>query len=224
MKKILLFTILLSSLNILGQVESQNNTAPFIEVIGTAQKEVTPDRIYISILLTEKTVNNQDFSILVQEEKLKEIIKKNNIDFKNLFLSDAMSEITKNKKKDTGVKLTKEYTLILKNAEEVTTIFEELTDFGIKEMSIKKTEYSDIENARKEVREKAIKIAKEKAQYLLSAIDEQIGKPLEIKEVDNAPFKSMYSNSVIKTDYNSLQNNFEKILIKFSYYIKYSIK
>lgn len=224
MKKILLFTILLSSLNILGQVESQNNTAPFIEVIGTAQKEVTPDRIYISILLTEKTVNNQDFSILVQEEKLKEIIKKNNIDFKNLFLSDAMSEITKNKKKDTGVKLTKEYTLILKNAEEVTTIFEELTDFGIKEMSIKKTEYSDIENARKEVREKAIKIAKEKAQYLLSAIDEQIGKPLEIKEVDNVPLKSMYSNSVIKTDYNSLQNNFEKILIKFSYYIKYSIK
>ena len=224
MKKLLLLAIFIISFTAISQVEQTNNSKPFIEVNGTAQKEVIPDKIYISILLTEKTTNNEDFSIQIQEDKLKEIVKKNNIEMKNLFLSDVMSEVTKNKKKDTGIKLTREYTLILKNAEEVTKIFQELTDISIKEISIRKTEYSQIENVRKEVREKAIVAAKEKAEYLLLAIGEQLGKPLEIKEIEDKPYRNFNSNSVISSENDSSETSFEKIIVKYSYYIKYSIK
>lgn len=224
MKNLLLLAIFIISFTAISQVEQTNNSKPFIEVNGTAQKEVIPDKIYISILLTEKTTNNEDFSIQIQEDKLKEIIKKNNIEMKNLFLSDVMSEVTKNKKKDTGIKLTREYTLILKNAEEVTKIFKDLTDISIKEISIRKTEYSQIENVRKEVREKAIVAAKEKAEYLLLAIGEQIGKPLEIKEIEEKPYRNLNSNSFITSENDSSETSFEKIIVKYSYYIKYSIK
>lgn len=228
MRKLLLIALLLSTINNYSQTYSvtEVNQKPFIEVIGTAQKEVIPDRIYISIQLTEKTENSQDFSIQIQEEKLKKIVVANNIESKNLFLSDAISEVTVNKKKETGIKLTREYTLILRNADEVTKIFQELTDINIKEITVKKTEYSEIESARKEVREKAIKASKDKAEYLLSAIGEQLGKPLEIREIEDAPmpFKSISSNTFIKSENDDLQTSFEKIVVKFSYFIKYTIK
>jgi len=224
MKKLLLLVILIVNFSAISQVEQTNSSKPFIEVNGTAQKEVIPDKIYISILLTEKTSNNEDFSIQIQESKLKEIVKKNNIEMKNLFLSDVLSEVTKNKKKETGIKLTREYTLILKNAEEVTKIFQELTDISIKEISIRKAEYSEIESVRKEVREKAIKVAKEKAEYLLLAIGEQIGKPLEIKEIEDKPYRNLNSNTFITSENDSSETSFEKIIVKYSYCIKYSIK
>lgn len=219
--------MLLAAMNSFSQGNSSNNdinSKPFIEVVGTAQKEVIPDRIYISILLIEKMENNQDYSIQIQEENLKKIVTLNNIDSKNLFLSNAISEVTQNKKNETGIKLTREYTLILKNAEEVTKIFRELTEINIKEITVKKTEYSDIESVRKEVRQNAIKATKEKAEYLLAAIGSQINSPLEIKEVEDRPYRNLASNTVISSDTESLQTSFEKIVVKFSYFIKYSIK
>jgi len=225
MRKLLFFGLLLSTLNSFSQANQTNSDPkPYIEVVGSAHKEVIPDRIYISILLIETTENSQDFSIQIQEEKLKKIVVANNIDSKNLFLSSAISEVTQNKKKETSIKLTREYTLILKNADEVTKIFRELTDINIKELTVKKTEYSEIESVKKEVRENAIKAAKEKAEYLLSAIGEQISKPLEVKEVEEKPsFEGLVNNTTSSENENS-QTSFEKIVVKFSYFIKYSIK
>lgn len=226
MKKILFFGLLLSTINSFSQTTPAattataaviNETKPFIEVVGTAQKEVIPDQIYISILLTEKIENSQDFSIQIQEEKLKKIIVANNIDSKNLFLSNAVSEVTQNKRKETGITLTREYILILKNSDEVTKIFRELTDINVKAITVKKTEYSEIESVRKEVRQNAMKATKDKAEYLLSAIGEQVSKPLEIKEVEE-------TSSLTPSENESLKTSFEKIVVKFSYFIKYAIK
>lgn len=224
MKKLLLFGILLSTLNNFGQTTS-NESKPYIEVVGTAQTEVVPDRIYLSIILSEKTENNNDFSIQIQEEQLKKLVRTNDIEPKNLFLSEATSEVTRDKKKETGIKLTREYTLILKNADKVTKIFQELTDINIKEVTVKKTEYSEIESVRKQVREDAIKAAKEKAEYLLSAIGEKVGRPMEIKEIEDKYVKNARSTNVIieSNDDATETTSFEKIVVKFSYFIKYSI-
>lgn len=220
MKKILLLGILLSTLNNFGQT-TNNDSKPYIEVVGTAQTEVVPDRIYLSILLSEKTENNNDFSIQIQEEQLKKLVRTNDIENKYLYLSEATSEVIRDKKKEKGIKLTREYILILKNADKVTKVFQELTDLNIKEVSVKKTEYSEIEKIQKEVRENAIKVAKEKAEYLLSAIGEKIGKPLEIKEIEDK--FSTKSNSIVEATDDEQSTSFEKIVVKFSYYIKYSI-
>lgn len=230
MKNTFLFIgILFSSLffgqnNILNQ---EKDVRPFIEVIGTAEKEVMPDRIYIAITLTEKSTNDKDDSIQKQEENLRKGLAETGVDLKELFLSDAVSEITAYKKRETGIKLSREYTLIVKNSDEVKKVFKKLSDMNIKEAIISKTESSEIEKYRKEVRIAAIKVAKEKATYLLQAINEELGKPLEIKELDVNSFRvaNIYSNSVstIKEKVN-VETNFEKILVRFSYYIKYSVK
>lgn len=231
MKKIIVLILFLASVFSLaqGNVQKTENIAlPFIEVIGTASKEVVPDKIYIKILLTDKVVNNEKYSIESQEEKLKKALTSAGIDLKYLYLSDSSSEITKDKKKETGFKVIKEFSLIVKNSNEVSKVFKELYEINIKEAEITKTESSDIENIRKEVRIAAIKVAKEKAEYLLLAIGEKIDKPLEIKELDSSYLlrnRSMNSNSVItSSDSDGDKMDFEKITVKYSYYIKYSIK
>ena len=231
MKKIIVFILFLTSVFSLaqGNVQKTENTAlPFIEVIGTASKEVVPDKIYIKILLTDKVVNNEKYTIESQEEKLKKALTSAGIDLKYLYLSDSSSEITKDKKKETGFKVIKEFSLIVKNSNEVSKVFKELYEINIKEAEISKAESSDIENIRKEVRIAAIKVAKEKAEYLLLAIGEKIDKPLEIKELDNSYLSRKMlttSNSVIKSSDSDGDNmDFEKIIVTYSYYIKYSIK
>ncbi len=220
----ILFSYVLSAQNDL--VFKEKDTRPFIEVIGTAEKEVMPDRIYIAITLTEKSTNDKDDSIQKQEENLRKGLAETGVDLKELFLSDAVSEITTYKKRETGIKLSREYTLIVKNADEVKKVFKKLSDMNIKEAIISKTESSEIEKYRKEVRIAAIKAAKEKATYLLQAIGEELDKPLEIKELDlnSFRFSNTSSNMIIKKDNVNVETNFEKILVRFSYYIKYSVK
>ncbi len=229
MRNKILAVLLMSSIFSFGQ-ETQNennqNEKPFIEVVGTATKLVTPDKIFISIILTDKTIGKEAYTIEKQEEKLKTAIKGLNIDLKNLYLSDSNSEITRYKKRETGIKLSKEYTLIVKNAEEVSLVFKELNKIEIKEASIEKAESSDIINIRKEVRIEAIKAAKEKATYLLTAIGEQLDKPLIIREENVQPYRANLATNVY-SNYDSSKTeeiSFEKIEVKFSYYVKYAIK
>lgn len=228
--KILAFLVMASLFSFGQDIQNANNQneKPFIEVIGTATRLVTPDKIFISITLTNKIIGKEEYTIEKQEEKLKSAIKDLNIDLKNLYLSDSNSEITRYKKRETGIKLSKEYTLIVKNAEEVSLVFRELNKIEIKEAAIEKAESSEITTIRKEVRIEAIQAAKEKASYLLTAIGEQLGKPLIVREERIEPYtrnlgSNTFSNSYYKES-KSEEISFEKIEVTFSYYVKYAIK
>ena len=211
-----------------------SSSKPFIEVTGTASKEVIPDKIFISITLTNKIIDKQQYNIQIQEEKLKKALVKNNISLEFLSLSDANSEILTQKKKDIGYLVKKTFTLQLSTADQVSKVAKELQDLNIMEASIVKLEHSKIDSLRKEVRIAAIKAAKDKAEYLLQAIGEQLDKPIEIREIGDEPFyidnKAISNNSFLEFSPGSTNSEekagmgFEKIKISFSYFIKYGIK
>ena len=204
---------------------------PFIEVTGTASKEIIPDRIFISIILSDKVVNNENYTIQTQEDKLKKALININIDLNNLVLSDAISEITWGKRKESGFVVKKKYVLQVKNSEEVSKVFGELYAINIKESSILRTEHSKIDSLKKEVRIIAIKAAKDKAEYLLTAIGEQLDKPLEIREQniysqrdDEVANKSNVFSNQVSVEASPTETSFKPFTISFSYFIKYSIK
>ncbi|AWH83676.1 hypothetical protein HYN59_00450 [Flavobacterium album] len=207
-------------------IENDKDTTPYITVTGTAEKEVVPDIIYISITLQEKVVNKASYTIAAQEEKLKKSLQALGIDLKNLSLADASSEIISYKRKDKGVEERQEYSLKVSTATEVRKVFEALHDNDIKEASIAKVDHTQMDALRKEVRIDAIKAAKDKATYLLQAIGEQPGKPLVItEEPDNSYLpQNRMSNVTYRLQESNTETDFKKIKIKFSYYVKYSIK
>jgi uncharacterized protein YggE len=236
MKHILILGNFLIALNGFGQTNAINtNEPPFIEVNGTAEKEVIPDEIYIDIIIREKMVNREKVTIEAQEEILKNAVKALGINLANLYLSDANADYVKVRWQKKEVLTKKDYTLRVSNATTVGQVFMELEKLEITDAYISKVNHSKMDSLRKEVKILAIKAAKDKADYLLTAIGEQTGKPLIIREEDiltNQGYSNVsrgvstenagYYERNKDKDGNEIQ--FQKIKIKASIYVKFSIK
>jgi uncharacterized protein YggE len=241
-KRIMLVVLLLISTTSYSQViPSQQEEKPYIEVLGTAETDVIPDEIYVSITIRERFVNKVKISIEEQEEKLKIAIKGLGVDLYSLSLSDANADYVRVRymKKDLLTK--KEYTIKLTNATSVGQLFLELDKLEITDAFISKVDHSKKDSLQKDVNIKAIKVAKAKADYLLNAIGEQTGKPLLIRETEITPARntnqeylnvrgsrsniSEYYVDGVKVD--SIEKNeiqFRKIKFRTSIYIKFAIK
>lgn len=222
-----------------GQTDFQKLAEPpYIEVNGTAEKEIIPDEIYITIVIRERYVNKTKVSIEEQEEKLKSALKSNGIDLANLTLSDANADYVKIHWKKKDVLTKKDYSLKVSSATQLGQVFLELEKLEITDAYIARVNHSKIESYRKEVKIEAIKAAKEKADYLLSAIGEQTGKPLIIKESEyfnniqsnirmmSGVKKSYYLNEddKVSSEEKDEEIQFQKIKIQTSIYVKFSIK
>lgn len=230
MRKLLLAIFFCCSLAAYGQ-GSVAADKRFIEVTGTASRQVTPDRIFLAITLKNQVLNRQQVTVQQQEELLKQLLLRNKIDLSLLTLADANADILFSRKKTTEYELKKEFVLQLATAEQVTRVTQELQAAHLGELAITKTEYSKIESLQKEVRIAAIKAAKEKADYLLLALGEQTDRPLEIQEVQGNVFmRAPISNRLLSNslgdepEEQSTETSFSKIQVKFSYSVKFGIK
>lgn len=223
MKKNILLAFLLLIYGITFSQNINQQTIPFIEVTGNAKKEIDPNLIFVSITLSEKSIDNKKYSIENQEVRLNKIIENLGINKSNLTLSDLNSTILNDKRKEIGFKQEKEFNLKLENSLQVSKLFESLFEANIKEANVTKIDHTDIINLNKEVRIEAIKSAKAKAEYLLLAVGNKIGKPLEISEVTDD--YNYYRTSLNSNRFTPISTSeFKKITITFSYRVKYSIE
>lgn len=223
MKKNILLAFLLLIYGITFSQNINQQTIPFIEVTGNAKKEIDPNLIFVSITLSEKSIDNKKYSIENQEVRLNKILENLGINKSNLTLSDLNSTILNDKRKEIGFKQEKEFNLKLENSLQVSKLFESLFEANIKEANVTKIDHTDIINLNKEVRIEAIKSAKAKAEYLLLAVGNKIGKPLEISEVTND--YNYYRTSLNSNRFTPISTSeFKKITITFSYRVKYSIE
>jgi uncharacterized protein len=242
MKILKSFTIVLlltANITVFGQTTSDNEKEkPYIEVTGTAEKEIIPDEIYISITIRERQEGKEKITIDKQEENLKESLKSIGISLDNLFLSDANANYISVKwmKKDVITK--NEYILKVGDALTVGRVFEKLDDVKINDAYISRVSHSKLDEFKKDVRIMAIKAAKEKADYLLSAIGEQTGKALKVYEQSpsykindsNLNFisgrsvnSSLLQDGVIMNESDKIIQ-FQKIKLQAAIYVKFEIK
>lgn len=234
-KKLLTMAFLLTTIMTYGQTNTQKTEEqPYIEVTGTAEKEVIPDEIYIGIIIRERYVNKVKIAIEEQEEKLKNAVKSLGIDLTNLYLSDANADYVKIRWQTKDVLTKKEYELKVTNAYTVGQVFQELEKLDITDAYIARVNHSKMDSLRKEVKIQAIKAAKNKADYLLAAIGEQTGKPIIIKENDFIPDQTVSNirvsgNRISKAMYLFDEDNdnndiqFQKIKLQAQIYVKFGI-
>lgn len=240
LKQLLTMAFLLTTILTYGQTNNpKTEEQPYIEVTGTAEKEVVPDEIYIGIIIREKYVNKVKVTIDEQEEKLKNAVKSLGIDLTNLYLSDANADYVKVRWQKKDVLTKKDYTLKVANATTVGQVFQELEKLEITDAFISRVSHSKLDSLRKEVKIIAIKAAKDKADYLLAAIGEQTGKPLIIKENEILPLSNIsgvnvrgsrsdeelyYVDGIKVRDKENDEIQFQKIKLQTSIYVKFSIK
>ena len=238
-KTFLIVVALTITTNTFGQTKVDCEEKPYIEVTGSADQEVIPDEIYINIIIREKYVNKEKVTIESQEEKLKTYLKDIGVDIKNLYLSDANADYVKVKWRTKDVLTKKDYTLKVYTATTVGQVFQQLDKLEITDAFIAKVYHSKLDSLKKEVKILAIKAAKNKADYLLTAIGEQTGKPLIVQERENdiKPISGVnirgsrsegiyYSNPFIDgiSQDKEEELQFKKIKIEAFIYVKFAIK
>ena len=224
----MLFAILVSSFSF-AQIQPE---PPYIEVTGTADKEIIPDKIYISIHLTERYDGKKNITLEEQDIALKKGLTKLGIDLKELSLSGANADYMTIKWKRKDALNQANYQLLVNNATAVSNVFQLLDELDIKNAYIEKVDHSKIEQLKQEVRIEAIKAAKQKADYLLTAINEKTGNALIVRENEQQYYPVYAANMRMDKRESSLSSNnepvpeieFQKIKINASVYVKFSIQ
>lgn len=232
-------TVLIILINTTSRAQTtstKSDNQPYIEVNGTAEKEVVPDEIFISITLREKYVDKTKITIDIQEESLINALKNIGIDLSNLYLSDANADYVKVYWQKKDVLTRKDYTLKVSNATAVGNVFIELDKIKITDAYVAKVNHSKIDSLKKDVKIKAIQSAKDKADYLLQAIGEKTGKPIIVKENevpmmfnDGSSVRKLNSVTII-SERDKLEDKldtdiqFNKILVTSNIYVKFLIQ
>jgi uncharacterized protein YggE len=216
--------------------KSQTSTNPYavrtIEVTGTAEKEVIPDEMYISITLMERYDNKEKITIEKQEKDLINALSTLGINMADLTLADANADYIKIHKREKDVISKREYMLKVKDAVMVGRVFEKLDEVKIFDSYISRIDHSKMEELKRNTRIEAVKAAKEKATYLLSALSEAPGRALRVTENSypmyeaNVNLRSMAGNYAMSKDGMDEQAplEFKKIKIESSVNIVFEIK
>lgn len=171
-----------------SQAQSQNKNfidQPYIEVSGSADSLVTPNEIYIRIVISEKDTRDK-ISVEEQEIKMVAAFKSLGIDTeKKLSTSDIGSNFKSYLLKGKDVLKTKQFSLKVVDAVTATKVFMKLEELDISNMSIEKVAHSNMDEIKNAMRSIAVQNAKTRAVALTKPLNQTVGGALHIIDVEN---------------------------------------
>ena len=201
-KYLLPLLFLLSATTLLAQTDSIS--PHYIEVTGVAEMSIVPDEIYVGIQLKERMQQNVKITVGSQEKRLKDSLLAADIALEDLALNDISSDFIKLSWRKKEVMAYRRYELKVSDTEEAATVFRILENIQADDGKISRVDHSEIERLRREVKTQAIVAAKEKARYLLAAIDEEVGKPLRIVEQETQMNRNNRASNIRVRGANSI--------------------
>jgi uncharacterized protein len=205
-KTLLISTLIFTSAFVSNaqQVIMEKPLVKKIEVTGSAEQEVLPDEIFVTVSLREyfKDKDNKNkVDIMVLEKQLQKAIEDAGVPKEN-FTIGTINGYREwwGKKKPTTFLESKSYIIKVPNLFKIDGIISKVDDKGIAYTNIDRYEFSKIEQLRKDIKIKALQAAKEKAKYLLEGIGEQMGEALDIIEIDQSYSpQPVYSNMMMRS-------------------------
>ena len=206
----------------------------YIEVNGKAETEIVPDMIYLKIILSDKDNKNKQSLDEIDKSMINKLVEIGIEVSKDLSVKDFASNFKSYFLGKTDILLTKQYQLIVHDTKTLQMVYFEFQKLGISNVNIDKLDHSKIEQFRKEVKVKAIKAAKEKAESLSSALNQTIGRAIYVQEIEN-PY---YLNSALQgrlagvnvrykaeaNDSSAPEIEFEKINLQYSILVRFELK
>lgn len=178
------------------------DTRKKIEVIGSAEAEVTPDIIFVGISLREYLRDNNSkkkVEIEELERQLQTAVLNAGIPKENFTINNISSyNWTWEKKKNPDFLASKQYRIKISDLNKYNQIISAVDPKGIQYSNVEGYDYSKLESLKRELKIKALQAAKEKATYLAEAISERVGGALEIQEINNEYYpQPMYQRNVM---------------------------
>lgn len=198
-----LLTIAFVALFSVSAMAQQVDLRKKITVSGSAETEVTPDIIYLSISLKEyfKDNNNKKrVEITELENQLYKAVLKAGIAKEDLMINNISSySYTTEKKKNPDFLASKQYRLKVTDLNKWNEIIAAIDSKGIAYTNIDSYDYSKIEDLKKELKIKALLAAKAKATYMVEALGDKLGSVIDIQDLNNESYpQPVYRNYMMK--------------------------
>ena len=227
--RFLITLLLITSLTSYGQSKNFIDQ-PYLETTARVDTLVIPDRIYLSILITEADTKGKT-SVEKLENKMADKLKTLGIDIeKQLTLTDLGSNFKKYFLRKVDVQKDKAYTLLVYDAVDAGRVIMGLESIGISNVNLTKTEYSSLEKLKIDLRQRAVRAAKIQAEAMLIPLDQKLGHALFISDLNTGVQNRMAERMVRvqmskETDIDQpIEIEFEKIKIESNVNVKFAIQ
>lgn len=186
----------------------------YIEVTGTAQREIIPDLIFIRV-----TVSDKDPDIPLPLEKTETEIKARltgigvNLE-KEFFVEDISGWGRRYAFKKDQYESVISYRVIVHSAKVANALFREMEEMNINKVDLEGFSHTEIEKLRLETKVEAVKAARHKAELLAVAAGQGIGKTLMVQEMEpGAPLENFpgRSQNVLLENVRSQASGYESV-------------
>lgn len=205
-----------------------------ISVTGTAEMEIVPDEIYFRVVLKEYQKDKIKVLIEDLEKELNQAVLAASI-AKEDFTVEQVNGLSWSRKRKDDAELynSKSYIIKVSTPRKMDEILNKMNAESIYSIGIRNYSHSKIQEYKKQLKIEAIKAAKDKATYLLEAINEKIGVAIEISESDNISqvSQAVYSNQTVSRNSMTYKDGsddsdigFQKIKLKFQINATFAIQ
>lgn len=172
---------------IVGGLSAQSKNfidQPYLETTAQVDTLVIPDRIYLSIYLSESDTKDRK-SVEELENRMQQKLKELGIDTKEqLSLGSLSSNFKDYFLRKTGVLKSKYYSLLIYDALTAGLVIQGLETVGISNVNFQKAEVSKIEELKVMLRAKAVAKASKQGKVMVEALGQKIGKALFISDMN----------------------------------------
>jgi len=222
----------LLSASTLASYSQTMDTRRKIEVLGSAEAEVTPDIIYVNISLKEYLVGNTKKKVAIGdlERQLQTAVISAGIPKENFMINNISSyNWDWTDKKNTDFLAKKQYKIKVTDLSKVNQLISAVDPKGVEYSGIESYDYSKIETLKKELKVKALQNAKDKASYLVESIGEKLGNSIEIKEINDeyypTPRYASRAMNMMASEAAPLPDiDFKKIKLKYQMNTVFEVK
>ena len=194
-----------------------------IEVTGTAEQEVTPDIINVSISLQEYMNGKTRITIDQLESQLESAVKDAGIAMADFTINNVSAyNNTYQKKKNPDFLASKQYGIKFHDLNKFNQILSKVDPKGIQSTNIDSYDYSKIIDLKRELKIQALLAAREKASYLVNSLGDKLGGAINITEVDNSNYpqaRMMFANKVMQANAAPAESDIDFKKIKLSFQI-----
>lgn len=204
---------------------------PYLETSARVDTLVTPDKIYLSITITEKDSKGRK-SVEEQENKMAQAFRGLGIDLdKQLFIKDLSSNFKKYFLRQKDVLKSKRFSLLVYSGKQAGDALAALERLKIANTYLEKAEYSKMDALELELKSKAVEKAKKKAEALVAPLNQKVGSALHILDnsIPSYPRTSVrqkvtvYAETLANKSPEPLDLDFEQIKVETSVNVKFAL-
>ncbi len=184
---------------------------PYLETQASVDTLITPDRIHLTIVLSEEDSRNRKSTEELERDMIK-VLKRIGIDLEDdLTVADFDSDFRKYFLSSKKILKTKIYRLIVKDAKTLSQVFTGLEEQDISNVSIFKTEYSKEDELLLNLKKKAVLKAQANARTMTETLGQSLGKAIFIRDSHNRFFANADAVQMLRGQVSGLEMKSDNI-------------